>query len=95
MNTFTHEQALVHAQVHSDWRMPNIKELTSLVDLSVSSGARIDHAAFPGAVTGETWSSSPEVRFGGGAWALSSGGGYVGSSGRGNGHVVRLVRIGR
>ncbi|WP_157694158.1 DUF1566 domain-containing protein, partial [Hydrogenophaga crassostreae] len=95
VSAFTHEQALVHAQVHSDWRMPNIKELTSLVDLGVSSGARIDHAAFPGAGTGETWSSSPEVRFGGGAWALSSGGGYVGSSGRGNVHVVRLVRIGQ
>ena len=58
---FYHELALAHARSQSGWRLPNIKELASLIDLSVSSGPRIHPTAFPGATAFDLWSSSPYV----------------------------------
>ena len=92
-STFTHEQALAHARNQSGWRLPNVKELSSLVDLSVSgSGARIDATAFPGANASVAWSSSPYVGDASVAWYVYFGSGNVGSSPRGDPFPVRLVR---
>jgi Protein of unknown function (DUF1566)/Repeat of unknown function (DUF5648) len=52
----THEQAL--AQAPAGWRLPNIKELASIVDRGCPHPA-IDHSAFPGAATAPYWSSTP------------------------------------
>lgn len=58
----THEQALADAATRgSNWRMPNIRELSSLVDLTRTSGASIDPMAFPGAPVMYTWSGTPNV----------------------------------
>ena len=45
----------------SDWRLPNIKELGSIVDVSEQTGIpAIDSTAFPNTQTGKSyWSSSP------------------------------------
>lgn len=44
---------------HNDWRLPNIKELTSLINVHCVNPA-IDQMAFPGVDTGY-WSSTPAV----------------------------------
>ena len=89
---FTHEQALAHATSQSGWRQPNVKELASLTDLSVSSGARINAAAFPGAGLLAFWSSSPYVEDAGAAWAVYFADGSALYGNRGVGYAVRLIR---
>ena len=42
----------------SDWRLPNIKELGSIVDTSERNPA-IDETAFPNTISESYWSSSP------------------------------------
>ncbi|MGM9428270.1 DUF1566 domain-containing protein [Hydrogenophaga sp. MI9] len=93
VSSFTHEQALSHARVQSGWRLPNIKELASLGDLSVTSGARVDPAAFPGAIGAYLWSSSPYAVNSGSAWLVYFNYGSVLAFTRGSGFFVRLVRL--
>ena len=92
---FTHEQALVHARQQTGWRLPQVKELTSLLDLSVSgSGASIAPAAFPGASNDYLWSSSPQVGNSNNAWVGDFYNGSIDDGvGRNEGSGVRLVRI--
>jgi hypothetical protein len=91
--TFTHEQALAHARQQSGWRLPNVKELASLVDLSASSGARIPTGAFPGALATSFWSSSPSVVGDTSvAWNVNFGSGIVEPYFRSDPLTVRLVR---
>jgi Protein of unknown function (DUF1566) len=55
---FTHEQALSHARSQTGWRLPNVKELASLVDYAYRAPA-IDRATFPATPAGPAWTSSP------------------------------------
>ena len=89
--TFTHEQALAHAKTQSGWRLPNVKELSSLVDSSRSNPA-IDITAFPATSSEWYWSSTPYVGSADGAWYVNFNVGYVGDVSRGSGFRVRLVR---
>ena len=92
-SAFTHEQALGHARNQSGWRLPNVKDLASLVDLSVNGSAmRVDPVAFPGAAADFTWSSSPFVGDSRGAWVVGFGNGDVDFSVRYGTLRVRLVR---
>jgi hypothetical protein len=50
-------QALTIGGFASGWRLPTIKELQSIVDVSTSSPA-IDSTAFPGTIGSYFWSSS-------------------------------------
>jgi hypothetical protein len=89
---FTHEEALVHAQKQIGWRLPNIKELSSLVDATRFNPA-IDGNAFPLTANAIYWSSSPDVRLPAMAWSVDFGLGSVISTGRDTfGVLVRLVR---
>jgi hypothetical protein len=44
---------------HSDWRLPTVIELVSLVDYGVTTGALINATAFPQAPASVFWSSTP------------------------------------
>lgn len=51
------------------WRLPTMKELLTIVDVSVPSpGPAIDLTAFPGATNAYFWSSTPEVATSGFYW---------------------------
>jgi hypothetical protein len=93
-SAFSHQQALDHARNRSGWRLPNVKELSSLVDLSVSGSAtRVNPVAFPGAAAEFTWSSSPSVVATSRAWVVLFGNGVVSESYvRSSPFAVRLVR---
>ena len=87
----------------SDWRMPNIRELQTIVDRSVYNTA-IDSAAFPNAPRSNFWSGSPDASHSFYAWYVSfyDGYAYYGCNGDGicYGHrssslAVRLVRGGQ
>ncbi len=91
-STFTHEQALAYAKTQTAWRIPNVKELSSLVDTSRFDPA-IDGNAFPLTTGGLYWSSSPDVRLPSLAWAVDFGLGGVVSTNRYSPTVLlRLVR---
>jgi hypothetical protein len=91
---FTHERALIHAANQSGWRLPNVKELTSLVDTSVnaSGAASIDAASFPSASSGYQWSTTPNFALLGFAWVVNFSVGDNVNGNRANSYTVRLVR---
>lgn len=80
---------------YKDWRIPNVKELKSLVEVACI-GPAINEEVFPNTPGDWTWSSSRTVSNTGGAWFVSF---YYGRSERsGNfarGLAVRLVRGGQ
>jgi hypothetical protein len=92
--TYTHEQALVHAKAQmgtAGWRLPNVKELTSIVD-STRTDPAIDPAAFPATPSYYYWSSTP---YGGvpiSVWDVSFNFGNLNGHYRGYSYHVRLVR---
>lgn len=76
----TYAQALSHTRTQTGWRIPNVKELSSLVD-STRSSPSIDTDAFPN-TPGERhsyyWSSTPYQNNSMSAWFVGFGNGYVG-----------------
>jgi len=66
---------------HSDWRLPDVKELKSVVDHSRYSPA-IDTEAFPGTKSNTScyWSSSTHVYYPGYAWAVYFSSGHISRS---------------
>jgi hypothetical protein len=93
-----HEGMLDHARQQVGWRMPNVKELASLVDLAADGSTRLDLTTFPGADSGwAVWSSTPYqglvVGSLPGAWGVNFGDGRVSEYGRRAGNTVRLVRV--
>ena len=90
--TFTHEAALTRAAAQTPaWRLPNVKELSSIADKALQNPA-IDSTAFPAAPSNYFWSASPYVGNPSGAWVVSFGDGGVYGNGRSTSHLVRLVR---
>ena len=74
---------------YDDWRLPNIKELMTIVDFD-SAGTTTNQATFPG-VTMTVWTSSPVI--GGDAshsWMLHFGTGLITSKSRVNSKHARL-----
>ena len=60
----------------SGWRLPTIKELVTIVDLSQATAAMIDPNAFPGTPAAWFWSSSPVAGSPSYAWYVLFGNGY-------------------
>jgi hypothetical protein len=79
--SFTHDGALQQAasQAGAGWRLPNVKELSSIVDINVTSPA-IDSVAFPATPASIFWSSSPYVTLPSRAWVVDFGLGVVGGT---------------
>jgi Protein of unknown function (DUF1566) len=109
--TFSHQGALAFASAEASalgvaWRLPNVKELSSIVDRNRSNPA-IDIAAFPqtpytgfaGSIFQGFWSSSPVVPQPSQAWGVSFADGFVGVYSKSMSNTVamyvRLVRAGQ
>lgn len=98
-STFTHETALQLAAAQASstgivWRLPNVKELSSIADRNLSNPA-IDPTAFPATPANSFWSASPYTGIPSIVW-INSGGGLnqAWRDGRGGLLYVRLVRDG-
>lgn len=74
--TFTHEAALAYTQTQTGWRLPNVKELSSIVDKTKNNPA-IDRTAFPATPSAHYWSSSPYAGSASDAWFVGFGYGSV------------------
>jgi hypothetical protein len=80
---------------HNDWRLPTIKELSILVDSSISSpGPTINTEFFPDTEDDEYWSSSTNVQYSGVFWVVHFGEGWVYDI-NDFGFKVRAVRSGQ
>ncbi len=88
-----HDAALVHATSQSGWRLPNIKELASIVDRS-SGLSGINQSRFPTNPTTLHWSSTPVVSSPGSVWGVDFGNGYIDWDPRSafRSRPIRLVR---
>ena len=76
---------------YDSWRLPDIKELRSIVDNTVFSPA-INTAVFPHTNWSGYWSSSSSADDTGGAWGVLFGNGYVAYDGKNYDYYVRCVR---
>jgi Protein of unknown function (DUF1566) len=98
-STFPHEAALTRASTQAAatgvaWRLPSVKELSSIADKTRSNPA-IDTTAFPATPASYFWSSSPYVGNALNAWVVDFYGGGVYGYYRSFTYYVRLVRAGQ
>jgi len=98
---FTDQEAVTHGISEAKstgiaWRLPNVRELASIVDKSVRKPS-IDSKAFPATPSHWFWTSTPFVDANYvGAWLVSFDNGFVLSYRfSGFGYHVRLVRTGQ
>jgi hypothetical protein len=80
---------------HADWRLPNVKELLSLRDLSRSMSPAVDLQAFPGTLGAPFWSSTTVAPTAGNAWAVGFAFGETSQLAKTDALYVRLVRGGQ
>jgi hypothetical protein len=79
---------------YSDWRMPAIKELSSIVNRGVNNPT-INTAYFPDTMSSNYWSSTTGVGPASGAWHVSFLGGSVSGYGKSCSCCARAVRGGQ
>lgn len=78
----------------TDWRLPNIKELSSIVEEKCYDPA-INLTRFPNTPSSVVWSGSPVADYSGGAWLVYFYNGGSGIYDRNDDYQVRLVRGGQ
>ncbi len=78
---------------HSNWRLPNVNELKSIVATTRISPA-IDVSAFPGTQSSAYWSSTNYAGGADGAWFVHFPNGYTNASGKAGAYYVRCVSAG-
>ena len=79
---------------YSDWRLPNVKELSSIVDYDIYNPA-IDTTYFPGTMLPYYWSSTTRVHYTGDAWRVNFYYGYDNQNEKVAAYYVRAVRGGQ
>jgi len=99
----TWQQALQQAETlntgggyagYTDWRVPNIKELGSIVERKCYSPA-INETVFPSTPSSGFWSASSNAGYSGGAWYVFFYNGYDSVDNKSGDGYVRLVRGGQ
>jgi hypothetical protein len=100
-NTMVWQDALAYCENlilpeggYTDWRLPNILELRSIVDYSTYNPA-IDTAIFPDTVSSYYWSSTTYANDTNNAWRVSFYSGNDYSNIKYNDYYVRAVRGGQ
>lgn len=89
---FTWQQALQHAQEdNTNWRLPNVKELNSIVESHCYTPA-INLLTFPATASSGYWSSSPSTESANNAWMINFYYGGIYPSSKPNDFSIRLVR---
>lgn len=79
---------------YSDWRLPNVRELMSIVDYSKDPGPAINTAAFPGTRNSMYWSATTYMQNATLAWRVTFLDGGVNVDLKTLGSYVRCVRGG-
>ena len=79
---------------YSDWRLPNVRELMSIVDYGVCSQPHINMTFFFGTSAAVYWTSTTYAAGSTGAWEVDFSDGSVNYYGKSTSQLVRCVRGG-
>ena len=93
IDAISHCESLTFA-THSDWRLPNLRELTSLVD-DCKTPLSIDTSVFEYTASDYYWSSTTYVGDTSNAWYVYFGRGSQVTRTKSSGNYVRCVRAGQ